>query len=81
MMLKGGSICPESHGFVADRDKVDNSNDDQLNGKEYHFDPTNHQFLNNSEDSVCNEPENNKLGLYLYVYNNYLKAKIPLFLY
>lgn len=62
-------MCPEFHGFVADRDKVDeNSNDNELDGIEYHFDPNNHQFLNNSDDSIYDEPDNIKLGTHIYLY-------------
>ncbi|KAL4154587.1 hypothetical protein QTP88_000444 [Uroleucon formosanum] len=61
-----GSICPVFKGFVAERDKVDYSNDNKLNGIEYRFDFNDHQFQNNSEESVRddnipdnNEPDNN----------------------
>ncbi|KAL5237851.1 hypothetical protein ACI65C_005261 [Semiaphis heraclei] len=57
-----GPLCHEFHGFVAERDKVENSNDDELNGIEYHFDPDNHSFVDNSDDSSCDEPDNNELG-------------------
>ncbi|KAL5238749.1 hypothetical protein ACI65C_006159 [Semiaphis heraclei] len=57
-----GPLCHEFHGFVAERDKVENSNDDELNGIEYHFDPDNHSFVDNSDDSSCDEPDNNVLG-------------------
>lgn len=69
-----GPLCHEFHGFVAERDKVENSNDDELNGIEYHFDPDNHSFVDNSDDSSCDEPDNNELGTYIYIYDNHLIA-------
>ncbi|XP_022177180.1 uncharacterized protein LOC111038410 [Myzus persicae] len=56
-----GVICPEFNGFVAERDKVDNHKEDNLDGIEYRFDPDIHQFLNDSEDSICGEPDNTEL--------------------
>ncbi|XP_025191812.1 condensin complex subunit 2-like [Melanaphis sacchari] len=60
--ISQGAICPEFKGFVAKRDivdKIDNSNDHQLNGIEYRFDPNDYQ--NNLDDSTCIEPDNNEL--------------------
>uniref|UniRef100_A0A2S2PTA6 Condensin complex subunit 2 n=2 Tax=Schizaphis graminum TaxID=13262 RepID=A0A2S2PTA6_SCHGA len=62
--MSKGAICPEFKGFVAEYDKIENSNDDQLNGIEYRFDPTDYQ--NTCDDSICidtdnNEPDNNEL--------------------
>ncbi|XP_022182495.1 uncharacterized protein LOC111042259 [Myzus persicae] len=59
--LSKRAICPEFKGFIAARDKGDNSNNDQLNGNKYHFDPNVHQFIYNSEASICDEPNNSKL--------------------
>ncbi|XP_060847393.1 uncharacterized protein LOC132926971 isoform X2 [Rhopalosiphum padi] len=66
--ISKGAICPEFKGFVAEHDKIENSNDDQLNGIEYRFDPTNYQ--NTCDDSISidqdndesdnNEPDNNE---------------------
>ncbi|XP_027847908.2 condensin complex subunit 2-like [Aphis gossypii] len=52
-------ICSEFKGFVTEHEQVDDSDDHQLDGIEYRFDPSVYQ--NNSEDSVCNEPDNNEL--------------------
>ncbi|XP_060855945.1 condensin complex subunit 2-like [Metopolophium dirhodum] len=61
--IKGGAICPEFKGFIAERDKVDDSKEDKLDGIEYRFDPNIHTFQNNSEDSMRddNVPDNNEL--------------------
>jgi len=63
-----GPLCHEFNGFVAERDKVENSNDEELDGIEYRFDPDNHQLLDNSEDSNhSDEPGNNELGTYICI--------------
>jgi len=53
---------------VADRDKGDNADDDQLKGIEYRFDPDNHPFKNSFSDSASgDEPVNNEFGISIYI--------------